>query len=509
MFRQTKRRTAGRRNFEDIAAYSVSAASSYPSRLSFYSLPPLEEITLEEFELWAIDRLKILIEIESCLARSKSLKEIEVIVKPLLLKFLPLSPTSSLGLDAKAIAERKKDFYSHYILRLVFCRTEELRKKLVKNETTLFRIRYNMLQPSEQKEFIALNSDKLLWEYISNEEKIEKAEELYAASSASIRNVLTMDNAGDATFTLTSEQLKAHIRQSESFIKLPFEKVPHLVSSRQVYLCKGYAYIPSTLQINLLAVVFSELLSTALIKTFQAIPRLEEDDRLLPLLNNLSRNFASIQYDNFGDANASDINAISVSTPQIFKHFPLCALHLLQSLKANSHLKYDGRQQLGLFLKGIGLNVDEALKFWSHEFTKSSKMNIDTFNKEYKYNIRHIYGLEGGRINYKPYDCATILQRKRPQKGEYHGCPYRDLPMELVVSRLGEMGIKDQHDVNGIIEDINKHDYTVACTRVFEITHKLQMDASKPENLHITHPNLYFDRSRQLEKNEAKATGKA
>lgn len=130
---------------------------------------------------------------------------------------------------------------------------------------------------------------------------------------------------------------------------------------------------------------------------------------------------------------------------------------------------------------------------------------MDTFNKEYKYNIRHIYGLEGGRINYKPYDCLTVLLRKIPQKGEYHGCPYRDLPLDRVVSRLGEMGIKDQHDINGIIEDISKRDYTVACTRVFEVTHKLQMDASKPENLHITHPNLYFDRSRQLERNQTKA----
>ena len=31
--------------------------SGYPFRLNFYDLPPVQEITLEEFELWAIDRL--------------------------------------------------------------------------------------------------------------------------------------------------------------------------------------------------------------------------------------------------------------------------------------------------------------------------------------------------------------------------------------------------------------------------------------------------------------------
>ncbi|KAM3124659.1 hypothetical protein CJJ07_001384 [Candidozyma auris] len=509
MFRQTKRRTAGRRNFEEVSSYAESSKSLYPSRLSFYDLPPLEEITLEEFESWAIDRLKILIEIESCLARSKPLKDIETVVRPLLLKFLPLNPSPSSGSDAQIIAERKKDHYSHYTLRLVFCRTEELRKKFVKNETTLFKIRYNMLQPKEQLEFAKLYSDKLMWEYISNEEKLELMDELVAASGPVIRTILTIENAGDANFSITSEQLRHHIRNKESFIKLPFEKVPNLVSSRQVYLRRGFAYIPSTLQVSLLSVVFSESLTSALLKTFQAIPRLEEDDRLLPLLNNLSRGFASIQYDSFADpATASDINATSVTTPQISKHYPLCASHLQKALVANSHLKYNGRQQLGLFLKGIGLNVDEAMKFWSYQFTKSSKMNMDTFNKEYKYNVRHTYGLEGGRINYKPWDCATILSKPKPQKGEYHGCPYRDLPLESLVETLGQMGIQDQHDINGIVEDVNKNDYTVACTRVFEITHKQQLQG-KNENLHINHPNLYFDRSRQLERNDTKAVSTA
>lgn len=508
MFRQTKRRTAGRRNFEEVSSYAESSAALYPCRLSFYDAPPLEEITLEEFETWAIDRLKILIEIESCLARSKALKDIEATIKPLLLKFLPLNPTPSSGADDQILFERKKDYYSHFTLRLVFCRTEELRKKFLKNEATLFKIRYNMLQPKEQHEFVKLNSHRLLWEYISKEEKIEKMDKLIAASGPIIRTILAVENSGDPNFSFSHEQLKSHIRTKENFIKLPFEKVPNLVSQRQVFLLAGFAYIPSTLQINLLSVAFTELLGNALIKTFQAIPRLEEDDRLLPLLTNMSRNFASIQYDNFGDlANASDITATSVATPHITKHFPLCASYLQKNMILNSHLKYNGRQQLSLFLKGIGLNVDEALKFWAFQFTKSSKMNVDTFNKEYKYNVRHTYGLEGGRINYRPWDCGTILLKPKPQRGEYHGCPYRDLPLDLLLLTLGDMGIKDQHDINGIVEDVNKNDYTVACTRVFELTHKQQLQ-NRNENLHINHPNLYFDRSRQLERNDTPTAAK-
>lgn len=492
MFRQTKRRVAGRRNFEDVASY---ANATYPSRLTFYDLPPLEEITLEQFESWAIDRLRILIEIESCLARGKSLRETEAVVKPLLLKYLP---TSSSGSDI--VAERRKDYYSHYTLRLVFCRTDELRRKFVRNEVALFKIRYNLLHPKEQHDFVRAHAAMLQWEYIPAEEKAARADALYAALAPALRAALAADS--DAALpALSADALRAHVRTTENFIRLPFAKVPQLVALRLVYMLRGYAYIPSTLQVSLLAVVFSERLSAALVKTFHALPRLEEDDRLMPLLAHLSRNFASVQYDGASEG-VEGMTAAAVLTPAVTRHFPLCALRLLRALAADAHLKYGARQQLGLFLKGAGLGVDEALKFWAAQFTRTGKMNMDSFNKEYRYNFRHMYGLEGGRINYKPWDCNTILLKPKPQHGESHGCPYRDLSQDALVASLAEMGVSDPHDVNGVMEDVQKHDYTLACTRVFEITHKAQM--TKPENLHITHPNLYFDRSRQLEKSEVR-----
>ena len=477
MFRQTKRRVAGRRHFENVAAYAESAV--YPSRLSFYDTPPLQEITLEQFETWAIDRLRVLIEIESCLARGKSVRDMEGIVRPLLLKHLPSSD----------VDERRKDHYSHYTLRLVFCRTDELRRRFVRAETALFRLRYNMLQPKEQHEFVRLNADKLHWEYILAEEKSALAEALYSALGTAVRALLA--DSGEPP--LLAEHLRAHMR-AESYIRLPFEKVGALVALRLVYVSRGRAYVPAALQLSLLAAEFSSLLSNALMKTFQALPRLEEDDRVLPLLSNLSRSFASVQYD---ATETEGLSAAQVTLPDVTQHYPLCASHLQSTLVAQSHLKYIGRQQLGLFLKGAGLGVDEALRFWAGQFTKLGTINQDTFNKEYRYNIRHMYGLEGGRINYKPWDCNTILLKPKPLRGEAHGCPYRDFSPDALAERVASMGVA-QHDVQGVLDHVARHEYTVACTRVFELTHKVD------ENLHITHPNLYFDRSRQLSKKEAR-----
>lgn len=37
----------------------------YPHRLNFYEVPPTAEITLEQFEQWAIDRLRSMLSVSS------------------------------------------------------------------------------------------------------------------------------------------------------------------------------------------------------------------------------------------------------------------------------------------------------------------------------------------------------------------------------------------------------------------------------------------------------------
>lgn len=44
-------------------------------------------------------------------------------------------------------------------------------------------------------------------------------------------------------------------------------------------------------------------------------------------------------------------------------------------LRQDHHLRHGARMQYGLFLKGIGLSLEDALAFWRAEFTK--KMDSD------------------------------------------------------------------------------------------------------------------------------------
>jgi DNA primase large subunit len=86
-----------------------------------YDIPPLEDITLEDFEIWAIDRLRVLGEIESSLVRNRPYDEMRSVTTQQCKKYLPLNSSSAISVDRDE--ERRKDHVSHFILRLAFCRS--------------------------------------------------------------------------------------------------------------------------------------------------------------------------------------------------------------------------------------------------------------------------------------------------------------------------------------------------------------------------------------------------
>ena len=66
----------------------------------------------------------VLGEIESSLYRNKTQKEMELGLKLLFEKYMPLNSNTAQGTrGAQLHYERKKDHYSHFILRLAFCRS--------------------------------------------------------------------------------------------------------------------------------------------------------------------------------------------------------------------------------------------------------------------------------------------------------------------------------------------------------------------------------------------------
>jgi DNA primase large subunit len=176
------------------------------------------------------------------------------------------------------------------------------------------------------------------------------------------------------------------------------------------------------------------------------------------------------------------------------KHFPPCMKTLYTALKNQHHLKHYGRLQLGLFMKGLGLTLEESLAFWKKEFTKKHDIDGEKFEKNYAYNIRHSYGMEGKRQDYKPWTCNKVIGLEIPGAGEYHGCPFKTFNGENLKQVLSTYGLTHS-EMATILEKKDGGHHQVACLRLFEYSTKNGVS----ENVG-NHPNAFFTCATQHEK---------
>lgn len=143
-------------------------------------------------------------------------------------------------MDPKLHAERKKDHYSHFILRLAFSSTEDLRRRFARIETALFKVRFQNDDASERQKFVqSLSFD---WEAVSDEEKRALGPQLLSGTPG----------------------LKKNEMEDGGWFKVDFETVPELVESRRVFLKAGKAYVPVREQMSMVLAGFAERLDKGL-----------------------------------------------------------------------------------------------------------------------------------------------------------------------------------------------------------------------------------------------------
>ncbi|XP_006437991.2 probable DNA primase large subunit isoform X1 [Citrus clementina] len=426
------------------------------STLPLYRYAPQLEVRLEDFEVFAMDRLRVLKGISDALARGKRPEEMENLVRDLW-KANMRHPEAS--------EEVNKDIISHFVLRLVYCRTEDLRKWFLSMETALYRYRF-LLRSSEAKRALMAEFD-LPCKAISRTEFENVKEKLEQVARSFDQPLPTADAI---------------------FYKVPFEEVPELVAGRRVYIHKGHAYVAMHQVVSLVVTQFRSNLSKALILTnrkWTSTIREQERDRLTPIVEALSMSYLGPDYSQpkeFGEISIKDLDQLARSS------FPLCMRHLFDKLREDHHLKHGGRMQLGLFLKGVGLRMEDALAFWKAEF--SQKVGAERFDKEYAYSIRHNYGKEGKRTDYTPYSCQKIISLT-PGVGDHHGCPYRHFSEENLSAALGRMGVGSRA-MEDVLDKVRNRHYQLACTLTFEAVHGSSCDAG------INHPNQYFSDSHKI-----------
>ncbi len=168
-------------------------------------------------------------------------------MKPIIDKYLPLSSSTSISFPLAE--ERKKDHYSHFILRLAFAATESLRQRFVRVESQLFQMRWQNDDQRERRGFT--KSLELNWEMINEQEKGELREQLLSAT----------DRFGKREKDVLGE----------GWFKVDWMMVPELVAKRKVFIKGGMAYVPGGEQMSMVVHEFENRLAKALEVSFSPL----------------------------------------------------------------------------------------------------------------------------------------------------------------------------------------------------------------------------------------------
>ncbi len=397
--------------------------------IPMYNDRPKGQIKTEELDDLLNLRYKILHELEAKiqLEKEKTDKSISTFRYPSLQIVLELNE-GKIGWNSNL----ENDKTSFFMLAFAYCKSEQERFWLANLESKFFMSRLEHYHVDLEEVLRLLNIP------------LEKQENL---SEALLDKVLFREKF-----------FNPHSGANQIF-RIPFEYALNFIPTMNYYLYKGFVYITKAEIYTLIETVFKENALKKLQIMSKNLERILNDVRIKNLILNfqtrrevetLSKPFTKIQTSNL---TFKDIDVLSE------KAFPLCMQILNRSLTFDSHLKHWGRLQYGLFLKGIGLSLDESLNFWRSKFSK--KIAGDKFDKEYSYNIRHTYGKEGKRSDYIPYSCDKIQNRlPAANTGEHQGCPFKTFSEDKLRHLLHDMKMSELN-VLKILEKARNKEYSV------------------------------------------------
>ncbi|ALC44940.1 DNApol-alpha60 [Drosophila busckii] len=451
---------------QDVKVEVISLEEKYPQNVMLYHYPPTEDIHIDEFEELALERLKLLRIFE--MANSKSLRVLSDDWKEYVnaeltreglrgyLRMCTHSSSNNTKLETD-LQMRRRDYLSHFILRLAYCRSDELMRWLLTREMELFKYKFSALSVAEIKQFLEKNSFHI--------HPLTEAQK---------------DEVKDGLYESTAGHSVAKIELLE-FYKVPFTEVLDLVRGRRCYLKGGFAYVSTHDLVSIVGTRHADEIERGLQATKTFISEVEADERISRMLKSLHSSYTGKDYTVSRDASVPIESLDQLSKTSM----PLCMRMCHEHIRHEHHIKHGGRMQYGLFLKGIGVTLEDSLRFWRAEFTK--KIDVDKYTRAYEYNIMHNYGKKGSMVNYSPYSCMKII-KDMAGPGDCHGCPYRSFDAPTLKTKLAGYGLS-QGAIDEVLFFVTRGHFQLACSKYFTITHNTTAEPT------ITHPNGYFEES--------------
>lgn len=456
-----------------VGSDSKSVANSHG--INLYKTPPYGQLTLEECEDLFRQRLEAL----SIIEKSELIESELPVIANLFRDIKSFAyKTNCIVLRTTDSAQKKLDHYSHMLTRM-----------------------YCVYQPT-------------MWEWFKTSERKlffyrlrDKGSSLSTAQLESMLESFNFDFErvmGPELVDLHRENLVGWNRwdtdrELQDIFKVKFTDALPFIAKRSVSLKDGFAFLTRHEIIRVVCGAFERHLEHELQYARQHLNvDLFQTQQLLDSLHIVYLDFKERMEEQkrlAGQARDTDsrnpykINPEDI--PQLMKtHYPPCMRYLQEVLEKDHHLKHQARLHYGAFLRSGGVDVDSALEFWRKEFTK--KIPREKFDQNYKYNIRHLYGLEGHKKALSCFSCDKIINDNPPGPTEKHGCPFRHFDDAHLRNMLTNHGLKDV-DIESIFKERSDKNYKVACSRYFEYTR-----GDQPSEI-IHNPIHFYKESRRHE----------
>jgi len=254
------------------------------------------------------------------------------------------------------------------------------------------------------------------------------------------------------------------VKDLDKRVAIRFHKIPPIVAAKKALLYQGWAIV--RLADIRLAVKreFEKQLVSIVEKSKEIIDRSADlEETIKPIKDEITEIARSARV-------AGDFVKLGIEEGEaIFtkpESYPPCILELIGILQSEGHLSHVENWQVGTFLKRAGMKINDQYKFWYENSVDNVGMTYEEFVQRIGYQIRHIYGIEGGGIDYSPPSCKTCINA--------YYCYWAHKKLEDIIEDI-KIRFKDKGEsvVNKAIDDISRliinQRFQSACARYFTL----------------------------------------
>ncbi|UCE13599.1 MAG: hypothetical protein JSV04_00125 [Candidatus Heimdallarchaeota archaeon] len=338
-----------------------------------------------------------------------------------------------------------------YLLRLVAATNRRLEAWLIESEGDLFeRLYFDRTDSVDQKTAILKSvfgpSNVMNYEefkYTMDEQHNEYLAELYHEYHSTRRGSLR-----------------------DFLICVHFTQVPWMISNRRGYLRKGWVMSNEASFRGSLKKAFEKKLQEEVEKAQELLGINEKIDQAV---QEIEQNLAKHTQIRSQFAGTELVGRDLPSHPEIF---PPCMVYLFFELEKTGRLIHAHRLQLGFFLKKIGMSVEDQLHYWYEKSVDNVGVSFTEFQRTSGYQVRHLYGLEGGKKDYNVPKCSTIATS--------YFCPFVHLAPDILVDFLSNNFLTKRKSLTPskrqqeTFVSRSAKDPTLTCTQYFQIIHGRQ-----------------------------------